>query len=392
MSGWRITEGRPDRLGLRCDASGADIAVASETAERIELCLFDGLRETARLTLPERTGFIHHGRVEGLRPGKLYGLRAHGPWDPAAARRFNPAKLLLDPWATALSGRPDWHDGQRAHAPGAPLTPDPRDSAPHMPRCIAAPPPAPVDPAERPRRPWSETLIYEAHVRALTRRHPDVPAPLRGTYEALGHPAILDHLDGLGVTALELQPIACFADEPRLVALGLTNHWGYNPAALLAPEPRFMGPGGAAGLREAIRALHARGIEVILDVVANHTAELEAEGPMLSLRGLCDAGYYRHAPEAPARGEGRAYVNWSGCGNTLDLSNPMAQRLVLDALRHWAEGYGVDGFRFDLAPVLGRDGPDGAFDAGAGFLDALRQDPVLAPLKLIAEPWDLGPH
>jgi len=388
----RIGEGRPDRLGLVCDAGGANVAVASETAERVELCLFEGGRETERIPLPERTGFVHHGHVGGIAPGQRYGLRAHGAWAPAEARRFNPAKLLMDPCARAFDGRLRWHEAQRAHAPGRPGAPDRRDSAPWMPKAVALGLEPPVDPEERPRRPWTETVIYEAHVRALTRLHPEVPEAQRGTYEALGHPAVIAHLESLGVTAVELLPVALFMDEPRLTAMGLANHWGYNPAAFFAPEPRYFGPAGAAGLRGAVKALHAAGIETILDVVYNHTAELEEDGPCLSFRGLCDAGHYRHAPEAPPPGGTRAYANLSGCGNALDLSRPMVQRLVTDSLRWWAEVMGVDGFRFDLAPVLAREGEEGGFDVGAGFLDALRQDPTLAGLKLIAEPWDVGPE
>ena len=379
----RLGEGRPDRLGLICDARGANVAVASRHAERVELCLFDGAREVERIPLPERTGDVVHGWVEGIAAGQRYGFRAHGPWSPREGLRFNPEKLLMDPLGRAFDGRLAWHEAQRAHAPGRPDLADPRDDAPCVPKAIAAGPEAAVDPAERPRVSWSDTLIYEAHVRGLTRLHPEVPEALRGTYEALGHPAVVRHLRELGVTALELLPVALFMDEPRLTAMGLSNHWGYNPAAFAAPEPRYFGPKGAAGLREAVRALHAAGIEVILDVVLNHTAELDEGGPTLSFRGLDDALHYRHA--------GGTYANLSGCGNAVDLSEPAVQATALQALRWWAEAMGVDGFRFDLAPVLGRKG-EGRFDPGAGFLDAMRADPVLGGLKLIAEPWDVGPE
>ncbi|MDF2231970.1 glycogen debranching protein GlgX [Albimonas sp. CAU 1670] len=383
---WTIAEGSPAAPGLRLTATGANVAVLSAHAERIELCLFDpDGRESARLPLPYRTGDMHHAHVEGIGEGQLYALRAHGPWDPAAGHRFNPAKLLLDPWALAFTGDPAWDQVLCAHAPDDPLAPDPRDSAAVMPRCIAVPDRPKVDPAERPRRAPGELVVYEAHVCGLTRLHPEIPEPIRGTYEALGHPAILAHLQRQGVTALELLPVHAFADEPHLVRLGLTNYWGYNTYGFFAPSPRYMGPKGADGLREAIAALHGAGIEVILDVVYNHSAEGDEDGPCVMFRGLDDASWYRHHPDAPG-----GYSNETGCGNTLDLSKPFAQRLALDSLRWWAERMGVDGFRFDLAPVLAR-GRDGEVDMTSDFLATLRADPALAELHLIAEPWDIGP-
>ena len=382
----RVTTGSPAVLGLRLDATGANVAVLSAHAERIELCLFDDDgRETARLPLPGRTGDVRHAHVEGIREGQLYALRAHGPWDLAAGHRFNPAKLLLDPWALAFTGEPRWDEALCAHAPGDPSSPDPTDTAPLMPRCIAVPDRPKVDPAERPRHAPEALVVYEAHVRGLTELHPEVPPEIRGTYEALGHPSILAHLRRLGVTALELLPVQAFMDEPHLTRLGLTNYWGYNTFGFFAPSMRYMGPKGAEGLRQAIAALHGAGIEVILDVVYNHSAESDEDGPAILFRGLDDANWYRHHPDAPG-----GYSNETGCGNTLDLSKPFAQRLSLESLRWWAERMGVDGFRFDLAPVLAR-GRDGEVDLTCDFLSTLRADPALADLHLIAEPWDIGP-
>lgn len=380
----RLLPGLPHPLGLTLTDAGANLALPSAHAARIDWCLFDAQgRETARLPLPERTGDIHHGFLPGMKDGDAYGLRVHGPWDPDAGHRFNPAKLLLDPWARALTAPVRWSPALRTRAPDG--GPDPADSGAAMPKCLARRDPPPIDPAERPNVPWDRTVIYEAHVKSLTMLHPEVPEPLRGTYDALGHPAVIAHLQALGVTALELMPVTAFMDEPRLTAMGLVNHWGYNPYGFLIPEHRFHGPSGADGLRQAVRRLHEAGIEVILDFVPNHTAELDDSGPVLHLRGLDDAGFHLHAP-----GEPRGYVNHSGCGNTVDLGNPGAQRLMLDALRWWAQVIGADGFRFDLGAVMGRAGGR-AFDPEAAFLHALRQDPVLGGLKLIAEPWDIGP-
>ena len=380
--------GRPDPLGLTPDGDGANVAVFSQGATAIELCLFDptGNREVARLPLRERTGAVWHGHVAPLPFGTLYGLRAHGPWAPERGERFNPAKLLLDPYARAFHG--SFHPASPLlidHDPATgEATPSAADSAPVMPKAIFAPLPEPVPEAEFPRRAWGETVIYEAHVRGLTMQHPAVPTALRGTYEALACPAILDHLTALGVTAIELMPVHAFLDDARLLGLGLRNYWGYNSIGFFAPEPRYFGPNGAAGLREAIRALHGAGIEVILDVVYNHTAEGDQRGPTLSFRGLDNTAYYRLL-----NGRMRRYVNDTGCGNTVNASHPQVIRLILDSLRFWVTHYGVDGFRFDLGTSLARE--EQGFDPHGGFLDALLQDPVLARAKLIMEPWDIGP-
>jgi len=384
MTDHHLTSGTPDALGVTPDAAGANVAVFSEHASRIELCLFDaGGRETARIALPERTGHVWHGHVAGLRPGQAYGLRAHGPHAPEAGHRFNPAKLLIDPYARRLTGRIGWHPamlGYREDGRDQDLTLCPDDSAPHVPKAVIE---APLPPVSRgPGRSMAETVIYEAHLKGLTMRLPGVEAP--GTFAVLASPAVLDHLEGLGVTAIELLPVQAFLDDRFLIERGLVNYWGYQPMAFLAPEPRYLPSGRLAEVRAAVAALHARGIEVILDVVYNHTGEGNELGPTLSFRGLDNASYYRLADG------GRRHIDDTGCGNTLNLDHPMVLRLVMDSLRHWVEGFGIDGFRFDLASTLARRGNAG-FDPNAPFLAAIRQDPVLRSVKLIAEPWDIGP-
>ncbi len=388
MPEFTITAGRPEPLGATLTGDGANFAVFSENAASIDLCLFsaDGAREIARLALPERTGAVWHGAIEGVAPGALYGFRAHGPWAPERGHRFNPAKLVLDPYARALSGPFDptsalllGHDPEKGEA-----APSAADSAAAMPKCVLTVPFAAVPDNERPRTPWERTVIYEAHPKGLTRLHPGVPEALRGSYEALACPAMLDHLTTLGVTAVELLPIHALMDDGRLLMMGLRNYWGYNSIGFFAPEPRYFGPNGAEGLRETIRRLHEAGIEVILDVVYNHTAEGDHRGPTLCFRGLDNAAYYRLQ-----QGRSRRYVNDTGCGNTLNAAHPFVLRMIMDSLRHWVQAYGVDGFRFDLGTTLAREAH--GFEPEGGFLDALRQDPVLACVKLIMEPWDIGP-
>ncbi|MEM1382292.1 MAG: glycogen debranching protein GlgX [Pseudomonadota bacterium] len=383
---WFAGQSRPNPMGVTLGPEGANIAVFSQHAEAVELCLFapDGVTETARAPLPERTGSVWHGLTPDLGPGGLYGLRVYGPFAPKLGHRFNPAKLLLDPYARALSGPVAWHPGLRGDLAGDPLSPDPEDSASLMPKCVALSPDRKVDPAERPNTPWERTVIYEAHVKGLTQLWPGMPDALRGTYEALGVPKVIEHLRRLGITAVELLPIHAFADEPALLDRGLSNYWGYNSFGFFMPESRYLGPNGPAGLRETIRRLHAAGIEVILDVVYNHTAESDVAGPTLSFRGLDNASYYRLIPDAP-----QAYVNDTGCGNTVNAAHPFVMRLILDSLRWWVEVMGVDGFRFDLAPALARE--EGGVEMQGRFLSALRQDPVLSGVKLIVEPWDIGP-
>lgn len=373
----------PPAPGARFDGGGVAFAVHAPEAERVELCLFDAAGREERIGLTERDGALRHGRVSGLEPGQLYGFRAHGPFAPGSRLRFNPAKLLLDPFARALSGPAICRsDALLGYDRADPARPSEEDSAPFLPRSVVIAEPAPLPPG--PRRPWSETVILEAHLKGLTRRLPGLPPEIAGTWDALAHPLLIDRLLDLGVTALELLPVAAFVDPPFLAGTGHTNYWGYDPIAPLAPEPRRLGPAGLEGVSAAAAALHAAGIELILDVVLNHTGEGDATGPTLAFRGLDDRGWYREDPARPGR-----YANDSGCGNALDLARPQGVRLALDALRRWA-ALGADGFRFDLAVTLGR-GP-GGFSPEAPFFAALLADPVLSRLKLIAEPWDLGPE
>jgi isoamylase len=386
---FRIEEGSPVPLGASFDGKGVNFALFSAHATKVELCLFDaqGRRETDRVALPRRTDQVWHVYVAGLAPGQLYGYRVHGPYDPRHGHRFNPHKLLIDPYARQLFGRIRWHDalfGYRMGAHRADLTVDRRDSAPMMPKCVVEDPAHHWGDDRPPRRAWGDTVIYEAHVKGFTELHPEVPGILRGTYEALGQPAVIDHLVKLGITAIELLPIHAFVDDRFLVEKGLRNYWGYSTLAYFAPEPRYLGEAGVVGLKSAIRALHDAGIEVLLDVVYNHTAEGNHVGPTLSLRGIDNAVYYKLSPENPRH-------NWdsTGTGNTLNLSHPRVLQMVLDSLRHWVEVYHVDGFRFDLASTLIRDPYD--YSHRAAFLQACLQDPVLCRVKLIAEPWDVGP-
>ncbi len=382
----RVLPGRPEPLGLTLEDGGANMAVFSEQATAVQLCLFDAAgEECARLELPGRTGSVWHGFVPAVAAGQHYGLRAEGPFAPDEGQRFNPAKLLLDPYASALTGPVVWSPPLQGACSDDPGSPDPRDSAAVLPKCIATAALAPIDPGERPDRPWDRTVIYEAHAKGLTRLWPGLDPDLAGRIPALALPEVIGHMKGLGVTAIELLPLHAFMTERRLSDLGLRNYWGYNSVSFFAPDPRLLGPEGLPGLRRTVRALHDAGIEVLLDVVYNHSGEGDEFGPTLSFRGLDNRAYYRLEPEAPAQ-----YVNDTGCGNSLDLAQPFVLRLVLDSLRWWAQCIGVDGFRFDLAPALLR-GASG-FEPGSAFLQALLQDPILRGLKLIAEPWDIGPE
>jgi glycogen operon protein len=372
----RVSGGSPEPLGVTPDPQGVNVAVASSTASAIDVCLFDEAGRERRIRLPGRTGEVFHGHVEGVSLGARYGLRAHGPFDPARGLRFDPGKLLIDPYATALDAPAGLHPSLFA------LPSEGLDSAPHVPKGVVCEPcPAAAAPNAAP---WGRTVIYEAHVRGLTRLHPDVPPEIRGTFAALAHPAIVEHLRALGVTTLELLPVAAWIDERHLQPLGLTNYWGYNPIAFCAPDPR-LAPGGWPEIRAATAALGEAGVEVILDVVFNHTGEGDTLGPTLSLRGLDNPAYYWLDPADPAR-----YLDHAGTGHALRCDHPQTVRLAMDALRTWARRGGVAGFRFDLATVLGRT-PKG-FDPAAPLLTAILQDPELRRLKLIAEPWDLGPQ
>lgn len=384
-----LEAGRPEPLGATCDGDGVNFALFSAAAEQVALCLFDadGRAEIARHPLPGRTGDVWHGFLPGAGPGLVYGYRVDGPYRPRDGHRFNPHKLLLDPYARRLTGALVWHSANFAYwfGSGNDMTFDRRDNAAYVPKGVVAPPETAGQAAAGPSTAWADTVVYELHVRGMTLRHPGVPERWRGRLSGLATPAVIDHLTGLGVTAVELMPIFAFADETHLARRGLVNYWGYNPYNFFAVEPRYLTPGAERELRGVVDRLHEAGIEVILDVVFNHTGEGDRLGPTLSFRGIDNASYYRLAPDDP-----RDYVNVTGCGNTLDTNHPMVQRLVLDALRHWAGTADIDGFRFDLGLTLGRDG-DGHFDPDHPLLAAIAADPVLCGVKLIAEPWDLGP-
>jgi isoamylase len=386
----RLSAGSPYPLGSSFDGLGVNFAVFSANAERIDLCLYDpgGRREIARFPLPECTDEVWHGYLPDARPGLLYGYRAHGPYAPEQGHRFNRHKLLLDPYARQLFGNVRWTDALHGYHVGhrrEDLSFDRRDSAAAMPKAVVTADAFDWSGDVRPNTPWSETIIYEAHVKGLTKLLEEAAPTERGTFAALSHPKVIAHLQRIGVTALELLPIHAFVQDRYLQEKGLTNYWGYNTLAFFAPEARYMATGSADELRMAIRRLHAAGIEVILDVVYNHTAEGSELGPTLSFRGLDNAIYYRLVEDDPRR-----CVNDTGTGNSLDLSHPRVLQMVADSLRYWAESFRVDGFRFDLGVTLGRAGNHG-FDPRSGFFDVLRQDPVLNQLKLISEPWDIGP-
>lgn len=388
LQGHAISAGRPWPMGANFDGEGVNFALFSAHAERVELCLFtqDGRKEMCRIPLRDRDGDIWHVHVGGLTPGSLYGYRVHGPYAPEGGHRFNPNKLLLDPYTRQLSGRLKWSDammGYKVGSPRADLSFDPRDSAFAVPKSVVVDPSFNWGPDRAPRTPLHETVIYEAHVKGLTALHPGVEKALRGSYLGLASDAVLDHLVKLGITAIELLPTHAFLDDRFLVAKGLRNYWGYQTLGFFAPEPRYMSKGEIWEFQTMVRRFHAAGIEVILDVVYNHSGEGDELGPTLSFRGIDNRSYYR------LRDGGRYYVNDTGTGNTLNLTHPMVLRMVMDSLRYWVEVMHVDGFRFDLASVLGREAH--GFDPNGGFFDAVRQDPVLARVKLIAEPWDIGP-
>ncbi len=390
MSKLRVGPGLPQPLGATWDGAGVNFALFSANATKVEVCLFDpkGRREVARIALPEYTHEVWHGYLPDVRPGQLYGYRVHGPYDPANGHRFNPNKLLIDPYARALYGEVVWHDacyGYRVGSPRGDLVMDRRDSAFVMPKCVVIDSAVTWGADRHPRRPWAETIIYEAHVKGMTAAREDIAQPLRGTFAGLCDPRMVEHLQKLGVTAIELMPIQSFFDDREFVHRGLTNYWGYNTANFFAPAARYISPG--ADIHEfklMVRRLHEAGIEVILDVVYNHTAEGNHMGPTLSFRGIDNASYYMLSEDK------RYYFDTTGCGNTVHLRHPRVLQMVMDSLRYWVEECHVDGFRFDLTTALGRE--YGQFDPSAVFFDAIRQDPVLQRAKMIAEPWDLGPN
>ena len=370
--------GRPSPLGATFDGDGVNFAVFSAHAEAVTLCLFDERgTETDRLPLPDRDGDIWYGRVPGLTPGQHYGLRAEGPFAPRDGHRFNPAKLLVDPYARRLSGHPLWHDSLY----GGAEAPDPRDSARFMPKCVVEDTSYDWGHHEAPETPLEQSILYEAHVKGLTRRFPGLDHP--GQFLGIASDPVLEHLIKLGVTAIELLPVQAFLNDRFLVKKGLVNYWGYQTLGFFAPEPRYLSHGRLWEFQYMVARLHSVGIEVILDVVYNHSCEGDENGPTLAFRGLDNRSYYR------LHDDKRFYINDTGTGNTLNVDHPMVLRMVLDSLRYWATTMGVDGFRFDLCSTLGRT--TNGFEPDAAFFKAIRQDPVLAQKKLIAEPWDIGP-
>jgi glycogen operon protein len=385
----RIQEGRPFPLGATWDGLGVNFALFSAHAAKVELCLFDneGKRELERLELPEYTDEVWHGYLREARPGTVYGYRVHGPYEPAHGHRFNPNKLLLDPYAAMLVGQLRWSDAHFGYKVGSPrgdLSFDRRDSAPGMPKCRVVDNAFTWGHVRPPQIPWDRTIFYETHVRGYTMLHPAIPPQLRGTFSGLAHRSIVEYIKSLGITAIELLPIHAFVDDRHLLARGLRNYWGYNTIGFFAPDPRYMATPVIDEFKEMVATFHDAGIEVILDVVYNHTAEGNEMGPTFSFKGIDNASYYRLMPD-----NARYYINDTGTGNTLNLSHPRVLEMVTDSLRYWATEMRVDGFRFDLATILGRE-PYG-FDQGGGFLDSCRQDPILSRVKLIAEPWDIGP-
>ena len=386
-----MKEGSPRPRGAHWDGAGVNFALFSANATKVEVCLFDNEagRETARIELPEFTDQVFHGYLPDVGPGQFYGYRVHGPYEPNDGHRFNPNKLLLDPYARAHAGKLTWNPAVFGYKmeTGDDTTFDERDSAPFMPKCVV------VDESYdwkgepgRKTAPWDDTIVYETHVKGFTKLNPAVPEPLRGTYAGLGQEAVVAYIKKLGVTSVELLPIHTFVNDSQLEEKGLANYWGYNTIGFFAPDPRYASdvPNSLREFKEMVARFHEAGLEVILDVVYNHTAEGNERGPTLSFKGIDNASYYRLLPD-----QKRYYINDTGTGNTVNLSHPAAIQMVTDSLRYWAEEMRVDGFRFDLGTILARE-PNG-FDNQSGFLKAVGQDPLLGSVKLIAEPWDIGP-
>jgi glycogen operon protein len=385
-----VRPGRRFPLGATPGPGGTNFAVSSGVADGMLLCLFDDAGTETRVALPEYDAGVWHGFVEGVGAGQAYGYRATGPWEPARGVRCNPAKLLLDPYARATTGPVRFGPGVLGHDPADPNRASQLDSAGHVPRSLVVDPAADRPGGARPHHRYADTVIYEVHVKGFTMRHPGVPPELRGTYAGLGHEAALTHLTDLGVTAVELLPVHQHVPEAFLVERGLTNYWGYNTIGFFAPHDGYSAavqagrPGGqVAEFQAMVAALHAAGLEVLLDVVFNHTAEGGEDGPTLCHRGLDNPAYYRLDPADPRR-----YLDTTGCGNALNAGDPACLQLIMDSLRYWLSEMGVDGFRFDLAPTLARQ--DGGFDRLSAFFDLVHQDPVTSRAKLIAEPWDVG--
>jgi glycogen operon protein len=381
-----VREGRPFPRGATYDGEGTNFALFSAHATRVQLCLFDEQGQESRVDLPEYTNEVWHGYLPGIKPGQRYGYRVHGPYEPRNGHRFNHNKLLLDPYAREVEGDVIWADELYGYTIGHPdqdLSFDERDSAPFMPRCVVVEDDYDWEGDERLLTPWTSTVIQETHVRGYTRQHPDVPEALRGTCAGLAQAPVLDYIADLGITAVELLPVHGYLDDQYLVDRQLHNYWGYNTLCFFALKSRYLASGHRDEFRDMVKALHRKGLEVLLDVVYNHTAEGSELGPTLSFRGIDNASYYRLAEDR------RYYINDTGTGNTLNLSNSRVIQFVNDSLRYWAGEMHVDGFRFDLATILGREAT--GFDQRGGFLDACNQDPLLTQVKLIAEPWDCGP-
>ena len=388
----RVKEGNAQAHGAIWDGKGTNFTLFSAHATKVEVCLFDaaGKTELERLALPEYTDQIWHGYIPDVHPGSVYGLRVHGPYEPLEGHRFNPHKLVLDPYARAHIGEVQWAPEIFGYAVGdaqADLSFDERDSAPFMPKCVVVDPN--FDWKGQPRKrgvPWDRTIIYEAHVKGFTKRHPGVPDHLKGTYAGLGTKQVIDYVKSLGVTSIELLPIHAFVNDNHLLEKGLTNYWGYNSIGFFSPDPRYASAPEQSlrEFKEMVASFHEAGLEVLLDVVFNHTAEGNERGPTLSFKGIDNASYYRLLPD-----QKRFYINDTGTGNTLNVSHPNVIEMVTDSLRYWVNELHVDGFRFDLGTILARE--SNGFDNQSGFLKACHQDPVLRTVKLIAEPWDCGP-
>jgi isoamylase len=384
----RIWPGSPYPLGATFDGIGTNFSVFSEVANRVELCLFDDGGNESKVDLPETTGFIWHGYLPNVGPGQRYGFRVHGPWEPQNGHRCNPAKLLLDPYGKAFDGQVQWNEAVFPHYFSDPEnTKNDNDSAPFMPKSVVINPFFDWRNDRNPRIPWHRTIIYEVHVKGFTMRHPGIPENLRGTYAGLAHPAAIKHLKTLGVTAVELLPVHQFVHDSLLLDRGLRNYWGYNSIGYLAAHNEYSSSGQLGQqvqeFKQMVKALHDEGIEVILDVVYNHTAEGNHLGPMLSLKGIDNAAYYRLVADNP-----RYYMDYTGTGNSLNGRHPHVLQLIMDSLRYWHLEMHVDGFRFDLASTLARELHD--VDRLSAFFDIIQQDPVISQVKLIAEPWDVG--